>query len=148
MDDNQIATEIVNAMKWSGQIPIDKVKVKVEKGWVTLDGELEWHSQKEAARDAAKIFLGVTGVSNNISIKSEAQDQIEKKDIESALKRNWSIDDENINVAVSEHLVTLTGKVNSWFQKEEAERIAYKAPGVWVVDNELAVDYKYSTIDL
>ena len=142
-DDNQIATGIVNALKWNWQVPVDKVKVKVEKGWVTLEGELQWNYQKDAAKDVVKNLLGVQGVSNNITIKSDTLDQVEKKDIENALKRNWSINDKDIKVKVSNHKVTLTGSVNSWYDKDEAARIAWNAPGVWNVDNELVVDYDY-----
>jgi len=140
-DDNEIAREVINAYKWNWRVPSDKVKVRVEKGWVTLEGEVNWNYQKEAAEDAVEDLLGVTGVSNNITIKSETQDQIEKKKIESALRRNWSIDPEDIMVKVSGHEVTLTGTVRSWYERDEAERIAWKAPGVWTVDNELVVVY-------
>lgn len=78
-DDNEIANEILNAYKWNWKVPNDKVKVKVEKGWVSLGGELHWNYQKEAAKDAVKNLLGVMGVNNNITIKSETEDQIEKK---------------------------------------------------------------------
>ena len=140
-DDNEIATEVVNALKWNWQIPVDKIKAKVEKGWVTLSGELEWNYQKDAVKNAVKNLLGVTGVGNNITIKSEAQDRIEKMDIESALRRNWSINDRNITVKASGHKATLTGTVDSWYEKDEAARIAWNAPGVWSVDNELVVEY-------
>jgi len=146
-DDNEIATEVVNALKWNWQIPNDKVKVKVEKGWVTLEGELERNYQKEAAKNAVKNLLGVTGVVNNIKIKSETQGEIERKDIESGLRRNWSIRAKDIEVKVSGHKVTLNGTVNSWYQKDEAARIAWNAPGVWTVDNELVVKYDYSLLD-
>ena len=146
-DDNDIAKEIINAFKWNWEVPNDKIKVKVEAGWVTLEGELHWNYQREAAQKAVKNLLGVTGVSNNITIKSETLDSIEKKDIEDALRRNWSIDDEDIDVDVSEHNVTLSGTVNSWYQKDEAGRIAWNAPGVWTVNNELEVDYQYALMD-
>jgi osmotically-inducible protein OsmY len=81
------------------------------------------------------------GVANNITIKSGTQDQIEKRDIESALRRNCSIRDENITVRTSNHKATLTGTVDSWYQKNEAARMAWNAPGVWTVDNELVVGY-------
>jgi osmotically-inducible protein OsmY len=146
-DDNEIANEVLNAFKWNWQVPSDKLKVKVEKGWVTLEGELNWNYQREAAKDAIKNLLGVTGVTNSIKIKSETHDAIEKMDIENALTRNWSVNDQDIRVKVEGSKVTLEGLVNSPYQKEEAERIAWNAPGVWTVDNLLSVEYALSLID-
>jgi osmotically-inducible protein OsmY len=146
-DDNEIATEVLNAIKWSWEVPNDKVKVKVEKGWVTLDGELHWNFQREATKNAVKNLMGVTGVTNNISIKAESHDKIEKEKVEHALNRNWSINTQDIDVAVSGTKVTLSGTVNSWYQKDEAGRIAWNTPGVWTVDNELEVEYDYAMID-
>jgi len=146
-DDNDIATEVLNAYKWNWRIPNDKVKVKVEKGWITLEGELQWNYEREAAKDAVKDLVGVIGVSNNIKIKSEIHEAIEKSDIESALARNGSIDDEEITVSVSGTKVTLTGTVDSWYQRDEAEKIAWNAPGVWAVENDLIVDYDYALMD-
>jgi len=145
--DGDIATEVVNALKWNWRVPNDKVKVKVENGWITLQGQLQWNFEREAAIDAVKNLLGVTGVSNNITIRSEANEKIEKADIESALRRNWSIYDRDIDVKVSGHTATLSGTVDSWYQKTEAGRIAFNAPGVWSVDNELVVDYDNVLMD-
>ena len=146
-DDNDIAKEIVSALKASWQVPDDKVKVRVEKGWVTLEGEVLWNYESDAAKSAVKFLSGVTGVSNNIHVKTPIENAIEKSNIENALRRNWSINDKDIHVAVSGHKVTLTGIVNSVYQKDEAARIAWNAPGVWSVDNELIVDYVYSLAD-
>lgn len=146
-DDNEIATEVVNALKWNWQIPDDRIKVKVEKGWVTLEGEMEWNYQKEAIRDTVKNLMGVTGVSNDIVIKSETRNVIEEKDIENALNRNWSIGDQDISVKASGHVVTLSGTVSSSYQKDEAARITWKAPGVWTVNNELVVEYGHEMGD-
>ena len=142
--DNEIATELVSAFKWNWEVPSDKVHVKVENGWVTLSGEVYWNYQKEAARLAVKNLLGVVGVTNSIAIKSETQDEIEKKGIESALLRNWSINSQDIQVKVAGTKVTLKGKVHSLYQKDEAGRIAWNAPGVWSVENDLAIDYAYN----
>lgn len=139
--DNEIVQEIVNAFKWNWEVPSDKVKVKVENGWVTLEGEVEWNYQKESLKKAVKNQLGVKGVTNHIKIRSELQDAIEKTGIERALMRNWSINAEDIQVEVSGDKVTLTGIVDSWYQKNEAGRIAWNAPGVRTVDNELVIDY-------
>jgi osmotically-inducible protein OsmY len=81
--DNEIANEIISAFKWNWEIPGGKVKVKIENSWVTLDGELNWNYQKDAARITASKLIGVTGVSDNITIKSETIDNIEKNEIES-----------------------------------------------------------------
>ncbi len=146
-DDNEIAAEVLNAFKWNIEVPNDKIKVKVEKGWVTLEGELEWNFQKESAKKAVRDLLGVVGVTNNITIKADTREEVERKDIERALERNWSLSDQEIKVKVSGTKVTLTGKVDSWYQKSEAARIAWKARGVWSVDNELVVEYSYELAD-
>jgi osmotically-inducible protein OsmY len=69
---------------------------------------------------------------------------IEKKDVEDAIGRSWSVDNSDINVSVSGTTVTLTGTVDSWYQKDEAGRIAWDTLGIWHVKNELAVDYEYA----
>jgi osmotically-inducible protein OsmY len=143
----EIANEVLTGLKNNGSIPNDKITVKVKDGWVTLEGELQWNYQKEAAKSAVNYLTGVKGVSNNIKIKSESHDTIEKKDVEAAIARSWSIDDSDINVAVSGTTVTLTGTVDSWYQRNEATRIAWNTPGIWHVNNELAVDYFYALVD-
>jgi osmotically-inducible protein OsmY len=146
-DDNDIAKEIINAYMWNWQVPNDKVKVKVENGWVTLEGELSWDYQKTAAKNAVSKLTGVMGVFNNITIKSESQDKVEKDEIVDALNRNWSLREQDIEVEVSNHKVTLSGTVNSWYQKDEAARIAWSASGVWTVENELEIEYEYELMD-
>lgn len=142
-DDNEIATEVVRALLINWQIPKDKVKVKVEKGWVNLEGELPWEYQRKAAKNAVKNLAGVKGVTNSITIKSEAKDEVEREAVERALARNWSINADGIKVKVSGNRVTLTGIVDSMYQRDEAGRLAWNAPGVWSVDNELVIDYAY-----
>ena len=137
----EIANEVLAALDARWDVPQDKVKVKVEAGWVTLTGEVGWHYQKEAAKDAIKSLMGVVGVTNDIAIKSESVEAAEKAGIESALKRNWAFYDDDIGVQVSGHRATLTGRVESLYEKDEAGRIAWNAPGVWSVDNELVVDW-------
>jgi len=83
----------------------------------------------------------VNGVSNNIKLKSRSEDAIETADIESALARNWSTSENEIRVQVHGHKATLSGPVGSWYQKDEAGRLAWNAPGVWNVENNLAVEY-------
>jgi osmotically-inducible protein OsmY len=114
---------------------------------VTLDGEARWNYQRDAAKKVVQNLTGVTGVTSNIKIKEQTRDTVEKHAIEGALARNWTVNDQDIQVKVAGNKVTLNGVVNSWFQKEEAERIAWNAPGIWSVDNLLAVEYALSLID-
>jgi len=142
--DSEIATEVLNALKNSWENPTDKIKVTVESGWVTLSGEVNWNYQKDAAKYSVKYLNGVIGINNNITIKSITHDEIEKNEVKSALQRNWSLSEQDIHVKASGTKITLTGTVNSLYQKDEAERIAFNAPGVWSVDNELTIEYNYA----
>ena len=139
----EIAHEILNAFKWNWEIPNDSIKVKVEEGWVYLEGTVEWNYQREAAIKVVRNLIGVKGVNSSIVIGSGKDDILEKETIDRALVRNGSIDDDNIEVTVSGNKVTLTGTVNSWFQKEEAGRMAWNAPGVREVDNSINVEYQF-----
>ncbi|MFZ1040861.1 MAG: BON domain-containing protein [Anaerolineales bacterium] len=135
-----IANEVITALKSNWVVPKDKVKIKVEDGWITLDGELPWNYQREAAKNAINYLSGVKGVTNNIKIKPETHDEIEKEKVEWALTRNWSLNSKDVKVKVSGNKISLTGTVGSFFQKEEAERIAWNTPGAWAVYNELVVE--------
>ena len=142
-NDEDLAGEILSSMKWDWSVPNDKVQVKVENGWVTIDGSVEWNYQKEAARSCAANLIGVKGVTNNGSVKANSNDAIEQADIEKALSRSWMVDDHNIQVKVNGNRVVLRGAVESIFEKDEAARLAWNAPGVNEVDNELAVIYEF-----
>ncbi|MBB5638362.1 MULTISPECIES: BON domain-containing protein [Pedobacter] len=141
-NDTEIAREILNAWKWNWEVPDDKIKVKVEDGLVTLEGEVRWNYQKEAAQKSVSTLLGVLGVINNIAIHSQTTDQVEKGAIERALNRSWSIDAEDIGVNVKGNNVTLTGSVNSIYKRDEAGRIAWNAPGVSKVKNDILVEFE------
>ncbi len=145
--DNEIAANALKALNDSWNVPNDKVKVIVEGGHVTLEGDLAWNYQKEAAKNAVAYLAGVKRVDNNIHIQSESHNEVEKRQVEKALERNWSLNAEDIHVAASGTKITLTGSVSSLYDKEEAGRIAWNTPGVWSVENELIVEYDYSVVD-
>jgi osmotically-inducible protein OsmY len=88
-----------------------------------------------------KQLSGVLGVTNDIKLSAKTHDTIEKKDIQAALTRNWSISEQEIDVKVLGNKVTLNGTVDSYYQRDEAGRIAWNAPGVISVDNELVVKF-------
>jgi osmotically-inducible protein OsmY len=146
-DDNEIAFAIVNAFKWSKEIPADKVKVKVEDGWVTLEGTLPWYFQKVAVRKAVKVLFGIRGVTNSIVIKADTQDMIDKEALEKAFRRNASMDARKIEVHVSGTTITLRGTVISVYQKSEAGRLAWNTPSVEHVENAIRVEYEHAFVD-
>lgn len=140
-NDTEVAKEILDVWKFDWEIPADKLQIKVEDGWVTVEGEVAWKYQETAAINAMKNLVGVTGVSNFIKVKSISKDVAEKEAVEFALKRDWSINSKDVKVEVNENNVKLTGLVHSLYQKDEAERLAWNAPGVQFVENNLAVIY-------
>jgi osmotically-inducible protein OsmY len=90
--DDQIAKRAIDALNWNVSIPRDKILVKVQKGWITLTGKLEWQYQKKAATEAVRWLVGVTGVSNLIEIMPRASVSDVKKRIEDALKRDAELE--------------------------------------------------------
>ena len=138
--DEEIAVEVLHALKWNIDVPAEKIKVKVEKGYVTLDGEMEWNIQRVAAGKALNHLTGIKGVSNHIKIKSEIEDGSEKVEIERAIANNSIFHDDIIRVKVQHHDVTLSGIVHSLLEKDIAEQVAMKARGISQVKNELRVE--------
>lgn len=139
--DKEIAKAVVNALAWDTSVPEDKVAIKVEDGWVYLSGELKWFYQKDAAKKAVENLLGVKGVVNSIQIKQVLEPFQIKDRITKAFERSADVNARNVTVVVDGHTVTLRGTVNSIAEKEEAQRAAYFAPGVYEVKNELKVQF-------
>lgn len=142
--DEDIANDALKALIDNWNVPQENIQIKVEKGWVTLDGQVTWNYQKEAAQKSIGHLTGVKGLTNHIKIKAEVQNEIEKKNIKRALASNWTLHSENIFIKVDGTNVTLTGAVSSLFQKDLAEKIVWKTPGIWSVDNQLVVEHKYA----
>jgi osmotically-inducible protein OsmY len=137
--DEDIARAAVNRLEWTITVPKDRIKVKVSKGWVTLEGEVEWQFQKNAAAEAVRNLVGIKGVINHIVVKERPSTAEVKAKIEEALKRSAEVDASHITVETEGDKVILKGAVRSWFEREEAERAAWRAPGVRKVDNRIIV---------
>jgi osmotically-inducible protein OsmY len=136
--DSDIAEAAVNRLAWDVSVPKDAVKVTVNDGWITLSGEVHWHFQHEAAADAVRRLWGVTGVSNQISIKPAANAGNIKSNIMEALNRSWFAP-ENIVVTADDGRVTLSGTVEYWDERALAGSTAWAAPGVTSVINDIRV---------
>lgn len=138
-DDEEIAKAAVSALHWNISVPRDKVKVSVNKGYVSLDGEVEWAFQRREAETAVRNLVGVRGITNNITVKPTVSAPDVRTKIEAALKRSAEVDASNISVETTDGRVTLRGKVRSWAEREDAVNAAWAAPGVRNVVDQLSI---------
>jgi osmotically-inducible protein OsmY len=137
--DPDIARDAVAALKTQLPISSEHIKVVVKNGWVTLEGQVEWQYQKNTAESAVRRIKGVRGVSNMILLKPRAEPSEIKKKIQEAFKRNAEVDANRINIEINGSEVVLKGRVRSWIEREEAERVAWSAPGVTKVEDRIIV---------
>jgi osmotically-inducible protein OsmY len=137
--DQDIARAAVNALEWDVMVPTERVKVKVEHGFVTLEGTVDYKYQEIASVDAIRNLAGVKGITNLIRVKALVTASGVKTKIEGAFRRAAELDAQRIKVDVSDSKVTLHGTVHSWAERSEAERAAWSAPGVTQVEDDLIV---------
>ena len=137
--DPEIARDVVTELRLQLPLSADKIKAVVKGGWVTLEGEVEWHYQRERAERAVRHVKGVLGVSDLINLKPSVSPADIKRKIEEAFKRNAEIDANRIQVKSSDGEVVLEGTVRSWAERQEAERVAWAAPGVKKVEDHIRV---------
>ncbi len=138
-DDSDIAAAAVSALKWDASVPSGAVQVTVRNGWITLEGEVEWGYQKDAAEHAIRILKGVKSVVNNVKVKASVKPGDVKDKIEAAFKRSAEIDARRISVEAHDGRVNLSGRVHSWTERDEAQQAAWAAPGVTAVENHITV---------
>jgi osmotically-inducible protein OsmY len=138
--DEAIANQALNVLSWDLSVPKEKVKVKVDKGWITLSGDVNWYYQKHAAEMDVRKLLGVMGVSNQITIKPSARASDVRKEIKAAFERNAEFEAENIVVSIDGGEVTLSGHVDSYYERTLAANTAWSAPGVTQVKDLITIN--------
>jgi osmotically-inducible protein OsmY len=142
-----IARAALDALKWNVSVPHERIKVKVEKGWLTLEGDVDWYYQKEAAERAVRYLTGVQGISNLIVVKARPTPSDVKERIKETLQRGAEFDADRITVELEGNKAILRGTVRSYAEMRDAERAARNAPGITEVENRLTVDpYAYTAV--
>ncbi|MFC6014741.1 BON domain-containing protein [Plantactinospora solaniradicis] len=139
--DSDIATAASRALEWDEFVPVEQIEVTVANGWLTLRGEVERGYQKRAAERSVRRLTGVRGVTNLIAVRPVDGISAEeiRRDIRNALARTVNVDVELIDIDVDGETVVLTGEVRSWLEREQAERVAWAAPGVVDVEIRLTL---------
>ena len=139
--DTDIAQAVLRALEWDIAVPHEKIKARVDDGWVILEGEVALQFQRAAAENAVRRLSGVRGVTNQIrlQVRPSVQPVEVKNRIEAALRRSAEIDARGIQVEAKDSTIILRGTVRTWAEREEAERAAWGAPGVLAVKDELSI---------
>jgi len=139
-NDTEIALGIEQALRWNTMVPTSTVRVSVDHGWVNLQGEVDWDYERRAVEGAIRPLRGVVGISNELTVRPSIKVADVSQRIEDALKRQAIREAQHIRVSVEDSTVKLTGSVNSAKERDAVQLIAWSAPGVRAVVNELRVD--------
>ena len=137
--DTDIAVNAEQALKWSTQVPVEAIRLTVDHGSVTLQGEVEWDYQRRSAEKAIRPLMGVVGISNEITLRVRPRATDLSRKIQEALTRQALREAKHIQVDVDGTTVKLSGTVHSWQERAAAQGVAWAAPGVDAVVNELRV---------
>lgn len=137
--DTELAHKVADALRWDIDVPDDRIRATVESGWVTLDGDVQWRFESEAAERAVRNLTGITGLTNLIAVRPVvAQRDVERR-IREALHRHADEEAAAVRIAAKGNEVTLEGRAHSWSARADIERAAWSAPGVARVHDHILV---------
>ncbi len=137
--DEDIAGAARRALEWSATVPEKSVQIQVEKGWVTLEGVVEWQFQRQDAHNVVARLLGVKGVSNMITLRPQVTSADVHTKIEAAFKRSSELDAGRVRVEAADGSITLRGTLPTWNEIDAAGLAAWNAAGVTAVNNQINI---------
>ncbi|MFI7520801.1 BON domain-containing protein [Micromonospora globbae] len=137
--DAEIALAVSRALEWDSYVPAERLDVTVANGWVMLRGEVEFGWQRRTAEREVRRLRGVRGITNLVDVRPPAPTDTDRMlhDVRRALGR--AVGAGGISVAVDGDTLVLSGVVRSWWERDQAQRVAWSAPGVRAVDDQLLV---------
>ena len=135
--DPEIARDAVAAIRTQLPYLADKIQVIVQEGRVTLEGNVEWNFERDRAEAAVRHLKGVKSVRNQLHVEPRVTPAEVKRKIEEAFRRNAEVDAQHITAEASDGELLLKGSVRTWAERQEAQRVAWSAPGVTKVDNQI-----------
>lgn len=137
--DDEIAQRAVKMLEWDVAVPLNAISVKVEHGIVSLSGTVEWAFQRAEAEYDIRKLSGVKGVINAIHVRPKVRAADVQAKLSAAFERNADLEAKRISVEVNDGKVVLGGKVDSWIEREAAERAAWSVPGVTSVEDRIVI---------
>ena len=144
VDDADIVQSAVSALNWNFNVPEGRIRVLATKGFLTIEGDVDWHYQQRAAEDAVRYLRGVRGLSNQVVVNAHADAGEVKSNIEAALRHSAAVDEKCVFIEMSDGSVTLRGQVRSWAEHDDALSAAWAAPGVMKVVDHLSITLSIS----
>jgi osmotically-inducible protein OsmY len=139
VSDSGIACEASEALSTAIGLPPNLVKAAVTDGWVTLNGQVDTHHERDIAERAVRDLPGVMGLHSAVAICRPVSAVELKSAISDALAYNAELEAARIVVTVESGVVTLDGIVQSWTERQQACATAWSASGVTDVENHLRI---------
>lgn len=137
--DDEIAKRALDILDWDATLPDGAVQLRVQHGWITLTGDVDWQYQRKAAEEDVRKLTGVKGVINQIALKPSIDVPDVKHRIESALRRRADVEEQALRITAQDGRVILEGTVRNLDERQAVASAAWSAPGVKAVEDRLII---------